>query len=82
MSDTRSPQPHCERITEKQLAMLEQMEALGLNDPERLKVMADLVKGAAAWSYLKRWLVQAAAVAGAGGVLWAIVEIVIKRPPG
>lgn len=61
-------------ITESQLRMLQLLEKEGLSDPERVHILADMVKQAAAWGYLRRWLIQIAAVAGAGGVIWGVVQ--------
>lgn len=61
-------------ITETQLRMLQLLEQEGLSDPERVHILADMVKQAAAWGYLKRWLIQFAAVIGAGGVIWGLVQ--------
>lgn len=70
---------HDERLSDTQHKMLDEMERLGLNDPERLRILSDIVKGAAAWGYLKKWLIQTAAVMGAGGALWAVVELLRKN---
>ena len=72
MSDQRETL-HPYTLTESQFKMLVLMEKEGLSDPERVHVLADMVKQAAAWGYLRRWITQIAAVCGAGAVIWGFV---------
>lgn len=56
-------------LTEQQKLILELLEKEGLADKERMHILGEMVKGAAAWSVLKKWIIQVAAAVGALGVL-------------
>lgn len=60
-------------LTENQRKILEMLEKEGLADEERMHVLGEMVKGAAAWSVLKKWIIQVAAAIGALGVLGTAV---------
>ena len=61
-------------VTPQQWQMLKNMEELGLADKERLTVLAAMVKESAAWSVMRKWLIQIGAVIGAGGAILAAIE--------
>lgn len=63
-------------LTQNQIEMLRLLEEKGLSDPERVSILADIVKQAAAWGHLKKWLIQTGAVCGAGAALWAFVQLI------
>ncbi|WP_375568812.1 hypothetical protein ABWH92_12460 [Ahrensia marina] len=60
-------------ITDRQKEILELLEKEGLADPERMHVLGEMVKGAAAWNTLRKWTVQwGAALITLAGVVGVI----------
>lgn len=62
------------RVSAHQYQMIRLMEENGLADEERIKILADMVKGAAAWGHMKKWLIQIGAAAGAGAMIYGVVQ--------